>query len=170
MDFLTLARERYSCRKLSEREVEQEKLDKIIEAAMLAPTAVNYQPVKIWVLQSPEAVAKAASTTRYSFGAQVILAVGGSVEEAWRRKFDGKSFADIDASIVATHMMLEIQDLGLGTTWVGAFDEAKLKELFPEMEGYAIVALFPLGYPAEDAVPAKMHGLSKSRNEMTEVL
>ena len=73
------------------------------------------------------------------------------------RSFDKKNFADVDASIAATHMMLEIEALGLGTTWVGHFDAPKLKELFPEMADYELVAIFPVGYPAEDAKPSTRH-------------
>jgi len=170
MDFLELARERYSCRKFSDRMVEEEKINKIIQAALLAPTAVNKQPVRIWVLKSKEALEKAAETTRYTFGAPMMLAVGGVPEEAWHRGFDGKCFADVDASIVASHIMLEIHQLGLGTTWVGHFDEDKLKERFPQMKDSSIVALFPLGYPADDAVPSERHYVSKAAEDIVSVL
>ena len=170
MDFLNLAHERYSCRRFSDAPVEQDKIDKIIEAAIVAPTAVNYQPFKIWVIQKTEDIEKIAQTTAYTFHAPMICAVGGKVDEAWVRKYDGKNFVDVDASVVATHMMLEIQDLGLGTTWVGSFDEEKLKEFFPVMNGYNIVALFPTGYPAENAHPSKLHTIRKDIETLVEVL
>ena len=121
MDFLKLARERYSCRQLSDKKVEKEKLDKIIEAGILAPTATN------------EAKEKLAKANRYQFGAEVFFVVGAKEDEAWVRKFDNHNFSEVDASIVATHMMLEITELGLGTTWVGHFDAPLLQEEFPEM-------------------------------------
>ena len=170
MDFLKLAHERYSCRKLSTKPVEQEKIDKIIEAGMIAPTAINAQPFKIWLIKSPQEVSKVAQTTPFTFGASVVLAVGAKNEGAYVRNFDGKNFAEIDASIVATQIMLEIHDLGLGSTWVGHFDPAKLRELFPPMKGYEIVALFPIGYPADDAKPSDRHEASKSVEELVEVL
>lgn len=170
MDFLSLAHERYSCRRFCADPVEQDKVDKIIEAAIASPTAVNYQPYKIWIIQKPEDLEKVAQTTQYTFHAPMIFAVGGRPEEAWVRKYDAKNFVDVDASIVATHMMLEIQDLGLGTTWVGSFDEEKLKELFPSMKGYNIVALFPTGYPAENAHPSKLHTTRKEKEQVVEVL
>ena len=86
-------------------------------------------------------------------------------DEAWVRKFDNYNFADVDASIVATHMMLEIADLGLGTTWVGHFDEPLLKEEFPEMKDYELIAIFPVGYPAEDAKPAERHNIRRNVEE-----
>ena len=170
MSFLDLAHERYSCRKLAPTAVEQDKIDRIIEAAIAAHTAVNYQPFKIWIIQKPEDIEKVAQTTAYTFQAPMIFAVGGKPEEAWVRKYDGKNFVDVDASIVATHMMLEIQDLGLGTTWVGSFDEDKLKDLFPQLKGYNIVALFPTGYPAEGAHPSKLHTTRKEESVLVEVL
>lgn len=169
-NFLTLAHERYSCRRFSPIPVEQEKIDKILEAAMVSPTAVNYQPFKIWILQKPEDLEKVRQTTQYTFGAPMIFAVGGNASEAWVRKYDQKTFVDIDAAIVATHMMLEIQDLGLGTTWVGSFDEDKLKELFPALAGHNIVALFPTGYPAENAHPSKLHTTFRDMDALVEYL
>lgn len=165
MDFLELAKERYSCRKLSDKKVEKEKLDKIIQAGILAPTATNAQPYKIWLIKSSEAKEKLAKANRYQFGAEVFFVVGAKREGVWVRKFDNYNFADVDASIVATHMMLEMADLGLGTTWIGHFDEPLLKEEFPEMKDYEIVAIFPVGYPADEAKPSERHSIRRNAEE-----
>ena len=157
MSFLDLAKKRYSCRKLSAQPVEEEKLQKILEAENLAPTAHNNQPLHIWLLESAEAMEKVSQTTSFIFGAPVAFVVGSKADDAWVRPFDKKNFADVDASIAATHMMLAIEDLGLGTTWVAHFDAPKLKEFFPEMADYELVAIFPVGYPAEDAAPSPRH-------------
>ena len=170
MDFLSLAKARYSCRKFSDRPVEAEKLDRILEAAMAAPTAKNQQPWKVWVLQSGEAMDKARSATPCHFGAPLILAVGACAPDAWVRPSDGRNFGDVDAAIVGTHIMMEAQDLGLRTTWVGMFDAPKMKELFPEMSGYDLIALFPIGYPAPDAAPADRHSQRKDRSESVRCL
>lgn len=172
MDFLTLARERYSVRKLADRPVEQEKIDKIVEAALLAPTATNAQPFKVWVMQSPEALEKVRQTNAFPFvkEAPVVFVIGGDPSIAWKRPFDSHSFAEVDASIVATHMMLAVHDLGLGTTWVGYFDPEKMTALFPEMKGYELVCLFGVGYPAGDAAPSERHALSKPREALVTVL
>ena len=82
------------------------------------------------------------------------------------RKYDGRNFADVDASIVGTHIMLAAHDLGLGTTWVGHFDAPAVHEAFPETEGYDLVALFPIGYPADDASPAEHHFSRKPASEL----
>lgn len=170
MSFIELANERYSCRKFASKVVEQEKLDIIIEAALTAPTAVNFQPFKIWEIKTQEALAKVTQVTPFTFDAPVILAVGADKTQGYVRKFDNKNFAEIDASIVATHIMLEVQDLGLGTTWVGHFKPEELANLFPEMKNYDIVALFPIGYPSEDAQPSEKHYESKSKAELVTIL
>ena len=88
MTFNELARKRYSCRKLSAKPVEQEKLDAVIEAGILAPTAVNKQPFRIWVAKSPEALKAIHDVTPFTFGASVFLIVGAKREEAWVRPAD----------------------------------------------------------------------------------
>ena len=170
MDFLELARERYSCRQLSDKKVEKEKLDKIIEAGILAPTATNAQPYRIWLIESAEAKEKLAKANRYQFGAEVFFVVGAKEDEAWVRKFDNHNFSEVDASIVATHMMLEITELGLGTTWVGHFDEPLLKEEFPEMKEFELIAIFPVGYPEDEAKPSERHTVRRSVEEAVSFL
>ena len=167
MSFLELAKERYSCRKFSNRLVEPEKLEQILQAGMAAPTAKNFQPVHLWVLSSKESIEKVNQVTRCIYGATTVIAVGCREEDAYVRD-DGKNYADVDASIVATHIMMEAQDLGLNTTWVGWFDAPKLHELFPEMDGYDVVALFPVGYASDDTAgqPSPRHTERKTREEL----
>ena len=166
-DFLSLAKARYSCRRLEPDSIRTEVLEKILEAGRCAPTAHNNQPVKIWVIRSDDALAAAKETAAFPFVQAVncILAVGALPSEAWVRPFDGKNFADVDASIVATQMMLAIHDLGLATTWVGHFDADRLKAAFPEMIPYQMIALFPLGRPAEEAHPSRLHEDRKPAEE-----
>ena len=86
------------------------------------------------------------------------------------RPFDNKNFSEIDAAIVATHLMLAVQDEGLGTTWVGYFDAPKLQQLFPEMQDHELIAVFPIGYPADDATPADRHNQRKAKEELVRYL
>ena len=162
MNFLELAKARYSCRQLTAVAIEPEKIERILQATLAAPTAKNVQPYKIWAVKSFD---KLKQTTNYTFGAALAFVIGAKAEGAFVRPFDGKNFADIDAAIVATHMMLAIQDEGLGTTWVGYFDAPKLKELFPEMQDYELVAIFPVGYPAADAKPSNRHEERRALSE-----
>lgn len=166
MDFLSLAKARYSCRKFSSKPVEKEKIDAIIEAAIAAPTAKNVQPFRLWIIEGSDALEKVRSTTPCHFDANVIIAVGSKEEGAFVRPSDNENFADVDASIVGTHIMLQVHALGLGTTWVGFFDAPKLKELFPDMADFNMVALFPIGYPADDAAPSDRHEKRKPAAEL----
>ena len=148
--FLKLAQERYSCRSFTSGAVAQADIDQILEAARVAPTAMNKQPVHVWVIKSKEALDKLKKATQYVYGAPVVFLVACKKEDAWVRKYDGKNGAEVDAAIVGTHIMMEAADLGLGSVWVGSFDPAKIMELFPEVAGYEPVALFPVGVPATE--------------------
>ena len=167
MDFRDISKMRVTVRQFAQHPVEKEKLDLILEAGRCAPTAHNNQPVKIWVIESPEALAEVKAAAQFPFvqAADCVLAVGALPSEAWVRPFDGKNFADVDGAIVATQMMLAIHDLGLATTWVGHFDADKLKAAFPEMIPYDMIALFPLGWPAEEAKPSRLHEDRKPAEE-----
>lgn len=155
--FKVLARERYSCRAFKDTPLTDAQIDQILEAARLAPTACNNQPVHVWVVRSPEGLKKLKGATNYIYGAPVVFMVGAKPDAAWVRKYDGKNGADVDAAIVGTHIMLEASALGLGNVWVGSFDPARIKEDFPETAGYEIVCLFPVGLPAAGPSPKHSH-------------
>ena len=97
MDFLELAKKRYACRKYSDRQVEPEKLTRILEAGRVAPTGANRQPQRLVVVQSKEGMEKLARCTR-DFGAPTAIVVCADTSEAWTRKYDDKMIGDIDAS------------------------------------------------------------------------
>lgn len=157
MDFSKLASERFSCRKFKEQEVEQEKIDEILRAAMVAPTAVNKQPQRILVLNDKEKLKKLDKCTKYGFNAPLCFVICYDRDKAYNRGYDGKNSAEIDASIVTTHMMLQAQDLGLGTTWVMAFNPIAVRECYSIPDNLEILALLPTGYPAEDVQVSPMH-------------
>ncbi len=171
-DFLSLAKERYSCRKLRGGPIPRDMLEKILEAGLCAPTAHNNQPFKIWVLEGPEALAavKAAAPFPFVEAVDCVLAVGTNPATAWVRPFDGKNFADVDGAIVVTQMMLALKDLGLDSTWVGHFEADKLKAALPEMIPYNLIALLPLGWATEEAKPSRLHEDRKPREEMVSYL
>ena len=134
MEFEKLIRERYSCRKLKDTPIEKEKLVRILEAGIAAPTGCNYQPYKLWVLTGEENCRVMSELTKYTFGAGTFIVVGADPSKAWTRKYDGLNISTIDASIVATHLMLGIHDAGLGSTWVGSFNAPEMKKRYPEMQ------------------------------------
>ncbi|MCR5518721.1 MAG: nitroreductase family protein [Bacteroidales bacterium] len=166
--FLNLAAERYSCRGFDARPVPEEMVESILEAARLAPTAVNRQPVHVWVARSAEALEKLGTATPYIYGAGLVFVVGCKPADAWVRKYDGKNGAEVDAAIVGTHIMMEAADLGLGSVWVGSFDPAALASAFPELADWDVVALFPVGWPA--AEPSSNHASRKSLEEFASEL
>lgn len=170
MNFNELAAARYSCRKMTDQKVDDKLVEKIIETANLAPTAVNKQPFKIFWMKSDKAKDAIHQVTRYTFGADTFLLIGYKKDEAWVRASDGHNFAEVDASIVATHIMMDIEDLGLATTWVGSFDAPLLKTLQPVLADYELIAIFPIGYAAEDGTPSPRHSVRKSREEILECL
>lgn len=166
MEFLELAKQRFSCRMYSDKKVEKEKIDRILEAARLAPTARNYQPQRILVLTEEEELKKLSNCTPYGWNAPVIMIVFYDKEKSYKRdSYDNKEFGDIDASIITTHMMFEAEELGLGTTWIGAFDPKKVMEIYNVPQNFVPVAILPIGYPSDDAHPSKWH---TERNEKSE--
>ena len=167
--FEDLAAARFTCRSYTDRPVRLAKVNKILDVARLAPTAANLQPVHVWALTSDEALARIRQV-HDAFGAPVVFMVGGKADEAWVRSFDGKNAADCDAAIVATHIMLEAFDMGLGGAWIASFDPAKVRELFPETEGYEVDFLLAIGHPTDDAEPTARHFQRKSLEEFSTVL
>lgn len=157
MNFNDLATRRYSVRKFSAQEVEKEKLEYVLRAGQLAPTAVNFQPQRILVITDRQARAQLRECTSYHFNAPVSFLVCSKTDEAWVRPYDKKNSGEIDCSIVATHMMLAAADIGLGTTWVMYFDPVRVREAFAIPASLEPVALLVMGYPAEDAVPSPKH-------------
>lgn len=159
MEFSELIEERFSVRKYSQKPVEPEKLQAVLEAGRIAPTAGNRQPQRILVVDTPEGLRKMKECTTCSFDAPVVLLVCYDTKvENNNHLGDHRPYGQVDASIVMTHMMLAAWDAGLGNVWVGLFKPELLEQYFSIPEDYRIVSLMPIGYAAEDAVPAKMHG------------
>ena len=169
-DFMTLAKERYSVRKFSQRPIEEEKLAQVLKAGHLAPTACNFQPQKVFVLKSESALEKLKKCTDCHFNAPIALLVCYDKEKSWKRSYDGADSGYVDASIVTTHMMLAAAEIGLGSTWVMWFDPDAIRSEFALAENLEPVALLPLGYPAENAKPAHLHGKFRPEEEIVTIL
>ena len=166
MDFLELAKERYSCRYFSDKEVEQEKIDKILEAARLAPTGKNSQSQRILVINDKEELAKLSECTPYGWNAPLVFLICYDKNESWKRHLDNFDGGMQDICIVTTHMMLEVTDLGLGSTWVGAYDPFKARKIYNVPENYEIAAILPVGYPSDVAHPSRLHSDRKPIEEI----
>lgn len=169
-DFITLANSRFSVRSFSDKKVEQEKIDLILRAGQVAPTACNYQPQKIYVIQSAEALKTLQKCKRAHFGETLAFLVCYDSSLCWTREYDGKSSGEVDASIVATHMMLEAWELGIGSTWMMHFiPEAVIRE-FNLPDSVVPVCILVMGYPAQEAAPIALHSMKKELKDMVTVL
>ena len=171
MNFFELSKDRFSVRKFKDKEIEQEKLDKIIEMIKYAPTAVNYQPQKIYVLKSKKAIQKIESVCN-TYHAPVVLLVCADTNISWKSPFE-KNYdsCEMDASIVTTHMMLEAWELGIGSVWIRYFDPAEIINEFHLPNNIKPICLLSIGYPADDCIPyAPWHNVTKELDEMVEIL
>ena len=158
MDFLTLAKQRYSVRKYEDRPIEEEKLAKILEAGHVAPTGVNHQPQRIHVIRSQEGLAKIRGLTKCHYEAPVVLLISYQESEVWKNPLEeGVNSGQQDVSIVATHMMLEAWEQGIGSCWVNLFSPSQVAREMDLPEGEVPVLLLLLGVAAEDAQPAPWH-------------
>ena len=158
--------QRYSCRSFSPQSIAQEKIDRILAAGRIAPTAVNKQPVHIWAVSRPETLEAIKGVTRSNYGAPLLLVVGCRPSEAWVRRYDGKNGAEVDAAIVSTYLMLAAENEGLATLWVGSFDPALLRDILPGADEYELIAMINIGYPAADSKPSAMHDSRKPMDEV----
>jgi nitroreductase len=150
MEFMELAKRRYSVRKYENRPVEQAKIDLILEAGRIAPTAANRQPQRVLVIRSAgglEKLKKGASV----YGAPLVFIVCADHSASWKRDNDGMDAAQIDASIITTHMMLEATNLGLGSLWVCYFKPDAVKAAFNIPDGVEPVNILCTGYAAGEA-------------------
>ncbi len=161
MDFLELAKNRYSERFFDPRPVAQEKLDRILEAGRVVPTACNYQPQRFYVLRSREALAKAKTVTPFHYNAPLMLLVCYDLNTVWKaphdRMFDNYNSGEQDASIAAATMMYEAEELGIRNVWLRGFDAKTVAEVFGLPENIIPVMMFAMGYPAEKAKPNAWH-------------
>ncbi len=156
MELLEIAKKRHSVRKYTGKEIEQEKLDKILEAAHVAPTAANMQPVRLIVVKSKEGLEKVGKAANI-YQAPAAIVVCANKTKAWKRPFDGKITTDIDASILTDHMMLEATELGLGSVWICYFNPDILKEELNLPENLEPVNILALGYSDELDASAERH-------------
>ena len=162
MDFRELMRARYSARKYLEKSVEAEKISLVLEAARLAPTAANYQPFRLVVVDD-EAARKAlrrAYNRSWFYNAPVIIVACGVPGEAWVRG-DGFSCLEIDVAIVVDHLILQATELGLGTCWIADFKPEPVREALALPPELVPLILIPLGYPGGQPRPKKRRQLAE---------
>ena len=171
MNFLELCKRRYSERKFDTRPIEEKKLLYILEAGRLAPTACNFQPQRIYVLNREETLNPVRKAT---YGAPVALLVCYDMNAAWRiasdRYYENFNSGEQDASIVATMMMMAATEQGIHSSWVRGFDSKELAETYNLPENVRPVMLLALGYPMRESAPARMHPSRKPLEETVTTL
>ena len=154
MNVFDAIRTRRSIRKYLNKPVEREKLSKILEAARLSPSAANRQPWRFIVVtdQKIKEELRAAYDEDWFVSAPVIIVGCALPSEAWVRS-DGEEYWKVDLAIAMQNLILEAWELGLGTCWIGAFREDEVKRILGIPDEARVVALAPLGYPAEEKDP-----------------
>ena len=164
MEYFEVLEKRFSCREFKDEEVSQELIDKILEAGRLSPTAVNFQPERIYVCKSEEILEKLKTACKYTFNARLIFVIAYNTKEAWVRRSDDSEFGIVDASIVTTNMMNAITALGLGSCFVCSMHQDRVEEILGLPKHIKVLALLPTGYPKD----IKKHNKRKNIKEIVE--
>ena len=167
MNFLDIAKKRYSVRSYNSQNVEPEKLDKILEAAHIAPTAANLQPVRLLVIQEKTELDKISKAANI-YNAPLAIIVCSDHSIAWKRPFDNKQTTDIDASILTDHMMLEATELCLGSVWICYFKPDVIKEEFNLPDNLEPVNILAIGY--SDEKPASLTRHEETRMPLSDLI
>ena len=152
MDFEQLIQQRYSCRHYSPDPVDDQFLEKVLNAARLAPTAANRQPFQIIIIKTENKKEDLLKIYNRDWFVQApfILAVCSIPDEGWvRHKYDNVNYSTVDAAIVVDHITLQAADLGLGTCWVGAFNPQQTRDFLKLPDSIEPIAFTPLGYPLD---------------------
>ncbi len=168
MNFADLVKRRHSIRKFTKKEVDKDKLKKILQAASSAPSAGNLQAYQIFVVKKQEQkdqLTLAALGQNFIAQAPVVLVfVADSHRSASRYGSRGaKLYCIQDASLACAYAQLMVRDLGMGSTWVGAFDEETIREIVSVSSEMIPVAILPIGY---SAVP----GLRSQRRNIKDIV
>lgn len=150
MKFIDIAKQRSSIRSYTDRKVEPEKLAQILEAAHVAPTAANLQPIHLIVVQNNEGLTKISRAANI-YGAPLAIIICADHDKAWVRPFDKKQTSDIDASILTDHMMLQTTELGLASVWICYFKPDVLRKEFNLPENLEPINILAIGYSTEKA-------------------
>jgi len=163
MDFSQLIKKRYSCRQYSSEPVPNDLLDKVLEAARLAPTAANKQPFKLFVI--PTNTYQSQLTKIYPkdwfVQAPYVICACALPDQGWvRHRYDNQNYSTVDVSIVVDHITLQAADLGLATCWVGAFDPQAARQQLELPDELEPVAFTPLGFPLDSLKTKERKSLS----------
>jgi len=149
MEFLEVIKKRYSCRSYQNRPIESEKLDKILDAARLAPSARNFQDWRFVVVTDKEIrvqLSIAAADQAFVAQAPVVIACCSTINH-WMRC--GQPTASIDVAIAIEHMALAATSVGLATCWIGSFYPDQVRKILQIPTHIHVIELLTVGYPAD---------------------
>lgn len=163
MEFFEVVKKRYSCRYYQAKPVEKEKLENILEAARLAPSAHNAQNWKFVVVKDEKRRKLLAQAAGQLFIAQAPVIVAAVSLDPDHVMSSGVPAYAVDLGIAVEHMALAATAQGLATCWIGAFDQEEVKRILEVPQEFKVVALLPVGYP-DDAPGAKI------RKELAEIV
>jgi nitroreductase len=152
-NFNSLINSRFSVRSYTRQKVDKELILEILEAARMAPSAVNFQPWQFVVLTDVDRLSDFQEVYPRTWfkEAPVCIAVCADHSKSWKRKSDGKDFADIDIAIAVDHLILKATELGLGTCWVCNFDSDLARKKLELPQHIEPLVLVPLGYTVAEA-------------------
>ncbi len=162
MEFLEVIQKRYSVRSYRRDPVEEHKLQQVLEAARLAPTAANRQAFQLIVVHTAgrETELKRIYDRAWFVQAPVIICACAIPDKAWVRR-DGKNYCDVDVAIAMDHLILAATDVGLGTCWIAAFDRAAAREVLSLPNSVEPIVFTPLGYADNQPGPKKRKTLTE---------
>ena len=171
MTFEELSTVRCTPRSYYTKPVEDEKIQKILQAGRVAPTAKNNQPQKVYVVQSPAAMEKLRAVTPCHYNAPLAMIICYDKNQEWHNPTDETITSGVeDASIVATHMMLQAADLGVHSTWVNMFNPDETRKAFDLPKNEVPVLLMMFGYLTASAAPAPTHTNKKPLSDTVQFL
>lgn len=170
MDFTEVVKNRYSCKKYSDRVPSKEQIESILEAGRLAPTAKNLQEQHVYVVQSKEGLEKIDYLTPCRYNAPVVLAVAFNKNEVYTYPGEKRDSGIEDATIVATHMMLAAYNAGVDSCWLNRFDPDQAAELLGLPENESVLMLLDLGFASEGTGPLPNHNSRKPLSQTVSYL
>jgi nitroreductase len=167
MEFTDVIKNRYSCKKYSDRAVEGDKLEAILEAGRVAPTAKSLQEQHVYVLQSADALEKFDGLTPCRYSAPTVLLVAFDSENVYTYPGSKRTSGIEDASIVATHMILAAANEGVDSCWINRFSPEEAAKAFGLPANEVVLCAIDLGYAAEGTGPLPNHA---SRKELAQTV
>lgn len=166
MSILDIIKERRSVRKFKADPIPEESLQRVLDAARFSPSGKNLQPWK-FILVKDESLKKrlVEASVGQTFIAQapVVIVACAFPDRCYSRMGNYMKSWPVDVAIAFEHLMLQAQEEGLGTCWIGAFEEREVKSVLHVPEGVRVLALTPLGYPDEKPAP-------RGRKDLQEII